>query len=185
VDEQEMKIIHDRGVHVAHCPSCNMKLASGIAPIYDYLQQGSSVSLGADGAAANDNLNMFQEMRLSALIQKPLHGPTSMPAERVFEMATIGGAKAMGLEQEIGSLEIGKKADVVLIDLKHWHSWPMSAGDVYAQLLYQVHPEDVACTIVDGKIVMQDGEMLTIPAEEVKNKAEASLQRVIKRSGIA
>jgi cytosine/adenosine deaminase-related metal-dependent hydrolase len=161
-----------------------MKLASGIAPIYEYLQQGSSVGLGADGAPSNDNLSMFMEMRVAAFIQKPLHGSTSMPAQQVFEMATIGGARAMGLEKEIGSLEVGKKADIAVIDLNHWHTWPCSVASVYAQLVYQVQTQDVACTIVDGKIVMQGGKMMTISEDEVKKKAEESLQRVMKRSGI-
>ncbi|MEA1959790.1 MAG: 5'-deoxyadenosine deaminase [Bacillota bacterium] len=184
VDEEEMKVIHDRGVHVAHCPSSNMKLASGVAPIWPYIIQGTSVGMGADGAPSNDNLNMFMEMRLAAFLQKPLYGPTSMPAEKVFEMATIGGARAMGMENEIGSIESGKKADIAVIDLDYLHSSPHSKASVYAQLVYQVQPQNVFCTLVDGKTVMLNGKILTASEEEVKAGAEASLQRVTGKLGM-
>jgi cytosine/adenosine deaminase-related metal-dependent hydrolase len=107
LDEKEKKIIKDRGVNVSHCPGSNLKLASGIADIPGLMEMGVSLSLGADGAPCNNNLNMFQEMKLAALIQKPKHGPSAMKAKEVFKMTTIGGAKAVGLEKEIGSIEIG------------------------------------------------------------------------------
>src|SRR6185312_8687695 len=112
LDAEEKRILKERGVKVTHCPGSNLKLASGIAEIPDLLSQDIAVSLGADGAPCNNNLDMFNEMRLAALIQKPVHGPTSMDARTVFRMATLGGAKAIGLDHEIGSLEVGKKADI-------------------------------------------------------------------------
>jgi len=123
-------------------------------------------------------------MRLAALIHKPFHGPSSMPAEKVFEMATLGGARAMGLENEIGSLEIGKKADLAIISLDHWHNWPENGASVYSQLVYQTQNSDVYCTIVDGKVLMLDGQVLSIDQAKVRKSARKSLLRVGKRAGI-
>lgn len=109
LDAEERRILRDRGVHVSHCPGSNLKLASGIADTPGMLHEHVSLSLGADGAPCNNNLDMFNEMRLAAIIQKPHHGPTTMDARSVFRMATIGGAKAVGMEDKIGSIEVGKK----------------------------------------------------------------------------
>ena len=184
LDDEEKHILSASHANVSHCPSSNLKLASGIAPIPELISQGVNVSLGADGAPCNNNLNMFIEMRTAALIQKPLHGPTSMPAPTVFEMATLGGAKAMGLETELGSLEPGKKADIVIVDLNQGHTWPDTAADVYAQLVYQVQAQDVYCTIVDGQVLMLAGKILTIPEHETKEKTTAAWERVCSRAGI-
>lgn len=184
IDKQEIKVLAESGTNVAHCPSSNLKLASGIAPIPELLDRGARISLAADGAPCNNNLSMFMEMRLAALIQKPLHGPTSMPAQQVFELATLGGARAMGLEQEIGSLEVGKKADAAVVDLNRWHTWPRSAAGVYAHMVYQAYATDVYATIVDGRLLMKDGHILGIDEDEIKNQAEASLARVSQRAGL-
>ncbi|PKM77018.1 MAG: N-ethylammeline chlorohydrolase [Firmicutes bacterium HGW-Firmicutes-15] len=184
VDKAEQNLLTTAKVNVAHCPSCNLKLASGIAPVPEYLKRGVNVSLGADGAPANNNLSMFIEMRMSALIQKPIWGPTVMPAEEVFEMATLGGARAMGLQGQIGSLEEGKKADIVVVDINKWHTCPVSAAGVYAQLVYQVQTQDVCCTIIDGKIIMEKGEFLTLDQADILQGAESSLQRVRQRAGL-
>ena len=184
IDDEEKSILTARGVNVAHCPSSNLKLASGIAPIPELMNQGARVSLGADGAPCNNNLNMFMEMRLAALLHKPRCGPTAMPARQVFEMATLNGARAMGLEQEIGSLEAGKKADVVLVDLRRWHTWPDGAADVYAQLVYQAQAADVYCTMVDGRVLMQAERTLTINAAEVLAASRQSWLRVKQRAGL-
>src|SRR6266849_784518 len=103
--------------NVAHCPSSNLKLGSGIARVDEMLERGISVSLGADGAACNNRLDMFTEMRTAALLQKVLHGPEVLPAARALRMATVDGARALGLEKEIGGIELGKRADVILVDL--------------------------------------------------------------------
>ena len=182
--DEEKRILAASRSNVAHCPSSNLKLASGIAPIPELINLGANVSLGADGAPCNDNLSMFMEMRLAALIQKPLHGATSMPALKVFEMATLGGARAMGRENELGSLEIGKKADIAIIDLNKWHTWPAQGADIYGQLVYQVQAQDVYCTIVDGHLKMLAGELLTIPEREVKEKSAESWRRVCQRVGL-
>lgn len=184
LDEEEKKVLAESKSNIVHCPGSNLKLASGIAAIPQLLDMGAQISLGADGAPCNNNLSMFMEMRLSALIQKPINGPTSMPADKVFELATIGGAKAMGLEKEIGSLEIGKKADIAVVDIDNWHSHPSNAASVYSQLVYQAQATDVYATIVDGKLRMIAGIILSLDEKEVKSRARESLKRVSQRIGL-
>lgn len=184
LDEEEKNILVKNKVNIAHCPSCNLKLGSGIAAIPDLLKRGGNISIGADGAPANNNLSMFVEMRLAALIQKPWYGASSMSAQTVFEMATLGGARAMGLEQEIGSLEIGKKADIAVVNIENWHCWPVSNANYYAQLVYQVQTQDVDSTIVDGQILMQNGELKSLPKKEIFRRAESCLNNVKKRAGL-
>lgn len=184
LDEEEMQVLANTGTHICHCPGSNLKLASGIANIPRLLELGASVALGADGAPCNNNLSQFVEMRLAALVQKPLHGPTSMPAEKVFEIATLGGARAMRLEKEIGSLEVGKKADLVVVDLSGWHTWPRNAASVYAQLVYQATAHDVTSTMIDGKLVYTNGKMTTIDQPRVMKGIDEGLKRVIERVGL-
>ena len=181
VDEAEISVLAERGVNVSHCPCSNLKLASGIAPIPEMLRRGVNVSLGADGAACNNNLDAFLEMRLAALIQKPRHGPRAMPAQTVLEMATRAGARAMGLESEIGSLEIGKKADLAIVDLGGLHTWPES--DVVSRLVYGARASDVVLTMVDGRILYENGVLLTLEQERVLQGAAAASDRLLRRIG--
>lgn len=183
LEAEEIGILADSGTRVAHCPSSNLKLASGVAPIPELLKRGVAVSLGADGAPCNNNLDCFVEMRHAALIQKPLHGPTVMPAQQVFEMATIAGARAIGHEHDLGSLETGKKADLAVVSRGGLHTWPNEHTDVYAQLVYQVQAADVCSTMVDGQLVMQDRQLLTLDVPELKQSSLSSLNRVLKRVG--
>src|SRR6266436_3846051 len=157
LDEHELDILAQTQTNVAHCPSSNLKLGSGIAPVATMLERGISVSLGADGAACNNRLDMFTEMRTMALLQKALHGPEVIPANQSLRMATIAGARALGLENEIGSLEIGKRADVIVVDLNQLHSSPKP--DVISSLVYSAQPSDVRATIIDGRIVMSNREL--------------------------
>jgi 5-methylthioadenosine/S-adenosylhomocysteine deaminase len=182
IDEQEMGIIQKNKVKVTHCPSCNLKLASGIAKIPEMLDRGIQVGIGADGAPCNNNLDQFTEMRTAALIQKPFHGPTCMPAQRVFEMATLNGAAVMGLSKEIGSLEIGKKADLVMVDLRKLHCTPFTGSNIYAQLVYQARSFDVTLTMVDGKVVFENGRLTTMDEQEVIQKANQIIKRVYNRA---
>ncbi|MCP3763614.1 5'-deoxyadenosine deaminase [Domibacillus sp. A3M-37] len=184
LDEQEKRIIKERGVHVSHCPGSNLKLASGIADVPDLLDAGSSVSLGADGAPCNNNLDMFNEMRLAALIQKPIHGPTSMNARTVFKMATIGGARAVGMDHEIGSIEIGKKADLAILNLNHFHTFPSYDIDPISRIVYSATRADVETTVVNGQIVMENNIMKTIDKETVLKEADASIKRLLSRTAI-
>jgi len=178
LDEPELDTLKRTGTNVAHCPSSNLKLGSGIAPIKEMLAEGISVSLGADGAACNNRLDMFTEMRTAALLQKGLHGPEVLPASRVLRMATIDGAGAMGLAEEIGSLEVGKRADVIVIDLDEMHSLPRPA-DIISALVYSSQPADVRTVIIDGSLVMRDRNLLTMNEAEVSAEAnrEAELLR--------
>ncbi len=184
IDEEEMDILANSKTNIVHCPSANLKLASGIAKIPALLASGAQIALGADGPPCNNNLDVFQEMRLASLIQKPEHGPSSMPAETAFEMATRGGARAIGLAKEIGSLEVGKKADIVLVNLSVWHTQPVGAASVYSQLVYQAKSSDVYCTIVDGQVLMLNGRLNTIDENQLKSRVQASFTRVARRIGI-
>lgn len=184
LDDREMKIIIESGTNVVHCPSSNTKLASGIARIPEMLEKKGNVSIAADGAPCNNNLDIWMEMRLAALLQKPQHGPTVMPAKKVFELATIGGARAMGLETEIGSIEMGKKADLAIVDLNRLHALPAGDTNIYSRLVYEARADDVLTTIVNGRVLMRNRELLTIDEEEVKRQAEQDIIRVARRAGL-
>ena len=181
LNEEEKRIIKNKGIHVSHCPGSNLKLASGIAEIPSFLEHDISVSLGADGAPCNNNLDMFNEMRLAALIQKPIHGPTSMNAETVLKMATIGGAKAIGLEHEIGSLEVGKKADLILLDLNDFHTYPSFDVDIVSRIVYSATRADVITSIINGDIVMENRIMKTIDKSIVLAEANLAIKRMTQR----
>ncbi|MGE5527526.1 MAG: 5'-deoxyadenosine deaminase [Patescibacteria group bacterium] len=185
LDDEEMGIIREKGVKVAHCPSSNLKLASGTARVAEMLERGIEVALGADGAPCNNNLDQFTEMRTAALVQKLVRGPRALPARQVFELATLGGAAAMGQTAEIGSLEPGKKADLALVDLRKLHCSPLAGGDIYAQLVYQARSADVTLTMVDGRIVYRDGRLTTIDEAGVLREAERQIERVYARAGLA
>jgi cytosine/adenosine deaminase-related metal-dependent hydrolase len=154
-------------------------LASGVARIPELLDQGVNVCLGADGAACNNNLDMFSEMRLASLIQKPRTGAASMPASRVLEMATLGGARALGLEDEIGSIEPGKRADLTVVDLSQAHATP--EGELLGQLVYSARSSDVVHVIIDGRMVMRDRQLLTIDEGALVAEARAQARKVANR----
>jgi 5-methylthioadenosine/S-adenosylhomocysteine deaminase len=183
LNDKEIDILKNRGSKVLHCPSSNLKLGSGIANIPLYLEKGISVSLGADGAPCNNTLDMFTEMRLAALIQKPLHQPTAMPAQTVFELATIGGAAALGLQSDIGSLEAGKKADIVLLNLeKVWNPVIQDADEqIYSTIVYSSRPENVDSVMVDGRWLMRKGELIGIDEEKIVAESAQELQNLLKR----
>src|SRR5436853_1684438 len=160
LDTEEMETLSRTKTNVAHCPSSNLKLGSGLARVAEMLARKILVSLGADGAACNNRLDIFTEMRTAALLQKLAHGPEVLSAARVLRMATIDGARAMGLDQEIGSIETGKRADVIVVDLNQIHASP--AHEVVSALVYSTQPSDVRTTIIDGQIVMRDRELMTL-----------------------
>jgi 5-methylthioadenosine/S-adenosylhomocysteine deaminase len=179
LDNTEMETLASTKTNVAHCPSSNLKLGSGIARVTEMLARGIPVSLGADGAACNNRLDMFTEMRTAALLQKALHGPEVLPAARALRMATIDGAQAMGLDKEIGSIEPGKRADLIVVDVSELHAAP--TGDVVSALVYSAQASDVRATIIDGQVVMRDRELLTLNEPTVladaNREAEALRQR--------
>jgi 5-methylthioadenosine/S-adenosylhomocysteine deaminase len=176
----EIEILKTSGTNVVHCPSSNLKLGSGIAPVAKMLEEGISVSLGADGAACNNRLDMFTEMRTAALLQKALHGPEVLPAHRVLRMATMDGARALGLEADIGSLEVGKRADLSVVRLDRLHATPVK--DVVSALVYSSEPGDVETVIIDGQIVMRDRKLVTLDEDEVVTTARSEGGKLIDRA---
>jgi 5-methylthioadenosine/S-adenosylhomocysteine deaminase len=184
LDDHEVGILAESGTRVAHCPSSNLKLGSGVARIPELIARGVQVSIGADGAPCNNNLDAFQEMRLASLIQKPIFGPTSMPAALSFELATVRGAEAVGMADQIGSLEVGKRADLAAIDLAGVHTLPGTVDNVYSQLVYATRPTDVKLTMVDGRVLYQDGRILSFDEAGVIAEVPAALKRVLDRTGV-
>jgi len=181
---EEHRVLRETGTVVCHCPSSNLKLASGIAKIPELLDDGIVVALGADGAPCNNNLDIFMEMRLAALLQKPRLGPLTMPPMRVLEMATINGAKALGLERETGSLEVGKWADLTVVDLRRLHSTP-AGPDPVGQLVHSGQSSDVRHVVIQGQVVMHDRNLTTLDEETVRVRASKQATKIIQRVGAA
>jgi 5-methylthioadenosine/S-adenosylhomocysteine deaminase len=171
VDEADLAILKSRGVGIAHCPSSNMKLASGVAPVTRMLALDMAVGLGPDGpAGSNNDFNMFEEMDLAAKLQKVTTGdPRNLPAEAAVEMATIRGARALGMEKEIGSLESGKRADLISIRLDRPNAVPLY--NVYSQIVYALKGSDVEDVMVNGKLLVKDARPLTLNAAQIEAKA--------------
>jgi len=183
LSDDDLQIIKARGVGLAHNPSSNMKLASGVANVVKILALGIPMGLGTDGVAgSNNDVDMFEEMDLAAKLQKVTTGdPRSLPAEQALEMATITGARAIGMADRIGSIEVGKRADIVAVRLDAPHAVPMY--DVYSQLVYALKSSDVADVMVNGRVVVRDRKMLTIDAAEVMTRAKDYQERVRKSIG--
>ena len=168
----EIPILVERKIGVIHNPTSNMKIASGISPIVEMLQAGVRIGLGTDGAASNNDLDMWEEMRLAALLQKvDRMNPTVMPASTVLGMATSGGAIAIGLGDAVGSIEVGKRADIIQVAFDDVHHVP--TYDVISHLVYVTDEQDIASVVVDGKVLMRNGEILTIDTERVTAEAKA------------
>jgi 5-methylthioadenosine/S-adenosylhomocysteine deaminase len=182
LDEAETALLASKGTHVAHCPSSNMKLGSGVAPVSEMLARGVSVSLGADGAPCNNRLDMFTEMRTAALLQKVSRGADALPAARVLRMATLGGARALGLDEEVGSLEPGKRADITVLELGRLHTTPRP--EVVSTVVYAADARDVRDVLIDGRPVLRDGELQTLDEREVVAEAARQFELLKSRSGI-
>ncbi|WP_343751354.1 amidohydrolase [Lentibacillus halophilus] len=164
--DEDRHILSSRNVGVIHNPKSNMKLASGIAPVATMLNDGITVGLGTDGAASNNSLDMFEEMRFANLLQKGnLENPTALSAYDTLAMGTAGGARALGIDDQAGTIEPGKKADITLVDFTQAHVLPVN--DVISHLIYSAKAEDVAYTIVDGRLLMANRELTTIDEDEV------------------
>ncbi len=179
---EEQRLIRETKTRVCHCPSANLKLASGIAKVPELLEQKITVALGADGAACNNNLDAWVEMRLAALLHKPRTGPTSMSAMTVLEMATLNGARALGFENEVGSLEPGKKADLAVVDLTGARSTP-NADDVVSTLVYSGQSTDVRDVIIDGREIMRNRVVLTMAEADVLANARLHAKRMLDELG--
>ena len=171
------------GTHVSHNPSSNSKLASGVCKVPQMLASGVNVALGCDGGPSNNDYDMIREMKLAALIHKAVSlDPLIVPAETVLEMATINGARALGLEHEIGSLEVGKKADLVVIDLNRLHTTP--SMNPASTLVYAATGGEVDMVVVDGQTVVEQGQLLTMDEEEVMEQARHHASALYQRAGI-
>ncbi len=175
--EKEIRILAERKVGVIHNPSSNMKLASGISPVTDMLNAGVLVGLGTDGAASNNDLDMWEEMRLAAFLQKvDKMNPEVLSASTVLRMATSGGAEAIGLSDKVGTLSVGMRADVIQVSFDDVHFVP--TFDVISHLVYVADEQDVASVTVDGKLLMRDGEFLTIDTGRVAQEATELAGRI-------
>jgi 5-methylthioadenosine/S-adenosylhomocysteine deaminase len=182
VDDEEQALIADRGVKVLHCPGSNLKLGSGIAPVVEMRARGISVSLGADGAACNNRLDMFDEMRLAATLQAMRKGPGSLTARDAVWMATREGARALGLEREIGSIEAGKRADLIIINRRDPGLSP--DPDPWSSIVYAARGTDVLLTMVDGEVLGRERQLVREDAAEIAATAREAARQLASRAGV-
>lgn len=182
IDEGEMRTLKQHGAGIAHNPTSNLKLGSGVAPIAKMLENGINVGIGTDGPASNNDLDMFEEIRLAALLAKGITGdPTVVPARTALLMATRMGAAALHMEKLVGSIEIGKRADLITIDTKTIHNTPRfhrDTANIYSQIVYSAKSTDVVDVMVNGRWLMQERKLLTIREEEVLQQASAFAEKV-------
>jgi 5-methylthioadenosine/S-adenosylhomocysteine deaminase len=178
ISPSDMQILRKRNTGVAHCPSSNMKLASGVAPVVQYLRSGVATALGTDGpAGSNNDLNLFEEMDLAAKLQKVHTGdPTAISAQQAFEMATVRGAQAIGMADEIGSIDAGKRADLAFVRFTEPHGQPLFS--VYSHLVYALKGSDVRHVVVNGRIVVRDRRLLTLNQTEVLRTAAGWKEKI-------
>jgi cytosine/adenosine deaminase-related metal-dependent hydrolase len=181
-DPHEIDLLARDRTHVAHCPSCNLKLGSGIAPIADYVARGINVGIGADGAAANNRLDGWEELRLAGLLASWRASPAALSARQLFELATLGGARALGLEREIGSLEPGKWADLAIVDLRAPHA--LGPEDVYTQLVYSARADDVRTVLVAGQALVEERRLTGLDLTDILLDAEAQRAELLQRAGL-
>ncbi len=181
IDDEDMEILRSTGTGVASCPLANLKLASGVAPLQRMKNSGVRLSLGSDGAPCNNNLDMFQEMKFAALLQKGInHDPTWMPAEDIFRIATEGGARVLGMEGETGVLAIGMKADLAVVDMNRREAAPAPLS--VSTLVYAGNPGMVTDTMVDGRWVYRNGTFPGLDEERIRAHAAEAVERVLRRA---
>jgi cytosine/adenosine deaminase-related metal-dependent hydrolase len=179
----EMRAIARDGTGLVHCPSSNLKLASGVAKVRSLLRAGVRLGLGSDGAPCNNRLDVFAEMRAAALLAKVVSKRAdALSAEEALALATRGGAEVLGLDAEVGTLEVGKRADVVVVDLSGPHCLP--GGSPATRIVYSATPADVRHVLVDGEVVVARGELLTLDVERVRAEATAQVRKVVARAGL-
>jgi len=186
--DQEIELLARRDVAVAYNPTSNMKLASGVARIPELIQAGVRVGLGTDSNLSNNNLDMFEEMRVGATLQKLWRKDAEvMPCEQMLRMATIDAAICLGLQDQVGSLEVGKRADIILVDLHAPHMWPVlpePGSNIIEQLVYSASAGDVLTTIVDGEILMLDREFFTLDEKEIESVVHEAAMHLVRISGL-
>ncbi len=179
IAEEDISILRQHGVNAAHNPTSNLKLGSGISPVHRMLKAGVNVALGTDGTASNNNLNMFEEMHLAALIQKGIgQDPELVTARQAFMMATVNGSKAVGFGDTSGTLKAGMKADMILLDMDKPHLCPVN--DPYSAIVYSAQGSDVDTVIVDGNILMEKRELKTIDEERVMHEVRKISEKLLK-----
>jgi 5-methylthioadenosine/S-adenosylhomocysteine deaminase len=180
VDDNDIEILKENNVSVVNNPGSNLKLASGFAPIDKMVRGGVNVALGTDGSSSNNNLNMFEEINLAAIVNKAVNmDAVSIPAKTAVEMATINGVKALLWSEEIGSIEVGKKADLILIDIDKPHLYPHH--NIISSLAYSAQGSDVDTVIVDGEIIMENREIKTLDVEKIKYNVGKVAKNLINR----
>jgi 5-methylthioadenosine/S-adenosylhomocysteine deaminase len=181
-EAEKLILAAHRNAVLTHCPSANLKLGSGIAPLSDLLARGIRVGLGADGAACNNNLNIIEEMRLAGLLQKVSRGAATLSAETLLELATIDAARAIGLEEELGSIEPGKLADLTFFDLNHPSIQP--AGTPAQQLVWSASSRDLVHTLVEGEFLVRDRRATRLDHDEVVKTARVEARKLVSRAGL-
>ena len=180
---EELGLLKKLGVGIVHNPQSNMKLASGVAPVPDMLKIDLAVGLGTDGAASNNDLNMWEEIDTVALLHKVIsRDPKVVNAQEAFEMATIRGARALHLENEIGSIEKGKRADIAIVDLDALNQTPFY--NIYSDLVYSTKAGDVRTVIIEGRVVMRDRRLLTLNEETIKADARRYREKIVQSIGV-
>lgn len=170
VDSEDVQVLTSYDVAVAYCPRCNAKLGMGVAPLGKFLDHGLRVGLGTDSPASNDTMDVFDEMRIGLLIQRSVGGPSFFSAESYVRMATIDGARALGLEDQVGSLEPGKKADIIAVDLSHSHQLPTQSP--YSALVHTSNQENIVLTMVGGRVLYEPGSWHTVDVADVFAKVD-------------
>ncbi|MHA1614303.1 MAG: amidohydrolase [Candidatus Thorarchaeota archaeon] len=185
VTDREIEMLRYTGTSVAHAPGSNSKLGVGISPIIEMINAGINIGLGHDSVETNNSGDMFEAMKLASVLQRASRADSSvMPPEQVLEMATVNGAKALGVEKEIGSIEPGKKADIIIVDLNKLRLTPVVLGphfNLYSHLVYATHGDDVDTVIIDGRIVMKNRKLVYVKEEEIINNAQEAVKSVIER----
>jgi 5-methylthioadenosine/S-adenosylhomocysteine deaminase len=185
LDDHEIELLADTGTSVAHCPCSNMKLSSGPARVGDFRRAGIDVGLGSDGEKENNNLDMFEEMKFASLLQKvSTFDPTTGDAWDILDMATMAGARALNLDSVTGSLEPGKRADIVTVDLHGLHTTPVLHGEnfnVAAHLVFSANGTDVDHVWVDGRLLVEGGTVLSVDVEDVRRQGQAAAEELFRR----
>jgi 5-methylthioadenosine/S-adenosylhomocysteine deaminase len=183
LSDREIDIIRETGTHISYNPVSNAKLGNGIARVVDYLKAGINIGLGTDDAPCNNNNDMFEVMKYASLFQKAVHTDASLlPSEQIIAMATIDGARALGMDKEIGSLEAGKKADLILVNMRAPSLTPLFSGrnfNALAHLVFAAHGDNVDTVIIDGRVVMRGRTLLTVDEGEVIDRANKAASKVI------
>lgn len=181
--DEDIAIMKQYDVKVSHCPNSNMILASGIAPVARLLEEGITVSLGVDGASSNDTQNMLSEIRMATMLQKAAtRNPEVVPAGQALELGTLGGARALGMEKKIGSIEEGKKADFILFDMNKLNTNPVH--DPIAALVYNGEPENIHTVVINGKVQIRDHEFVNLDEEKIKADMQQISRDMVRRSNV-